>query len=593
MKRLSHIVLAVFVLLVSACEDRFLDLEPLDSITEAAYFEKPEHFKAYANGFYDKMLSWRKIDESNIFDYMDFGTDLTSYTQPYGRGVLNPPTEDVYWTRSYKYIRANNILIQKANQYGGDFSQIAQYAAEAHFFRAYHHFFLLQRFGGVPIVTTVLDLDSPELKGERRSRYEVVAQILNDLDVAITDLPLEQNISAADKGHISRWAAEAFKAKVLLYEATWERYVGTSTDGDGATNGAGSEMPDGYPTVESMLSMAVDHARNVMDNGGFQLWNHNDELNNSSMYYLFNLEDAGSNPAGLDKSTNKEFILYSKYDFDLYQGNINLSHTVGSRMAPTRKLMDMFLCADGLPVDQSPLFQGYQNTQDEYQNRDYRLTSYFAFDNGDIPQTGDVSLQGPGGDSGSGYSNRKFRAYNYGSYRGAEEESQDYPHIRLAEVYLIYAEALYELNGSITDEQMNASINKVKARAGLPALTNAFADANGLDIKEEIRRERAVELYGENSRYNDLKRWGIAEEVLNEDIVGSVIEGTVYDNNPDLYTSNAYPYGEITVETGVGERSALLLDPASNRNFERTHYLFPIPLEEIQLNKNLNQNPGY
>lgn len=89
---------------------------------------------------------------------------------------------------------------------------------------------LIEVFGGVPVVTKVLDVTSPELYGKRNSRYEVVNLILSDLDEAIAGLPLEQNITSADKGKISKQAAQAFKARVLLYEATWRKYNGTSTD---------------------------------------------------------------------------------------------------------------------------------------------------------------------------------------------------------------------------------------------------------------------------------------------------------------------------------------------------------------------------
>ena len=582
------------ILLFTACEKRYIDMEPLDAITEAAYFKTPEQFKAASNDFYNKLLGWRPIDGSDVYDFMDFGTDLTALAQDYGRGVLVSASTDPYWTRAYKYIRTNNILLKKAIDYPGDPSEIEQYIAAAKFFRAYHHYLLMQRFGGVPVVTTVLDLDSPELLGARNSRYEVFTQIMKDLDDAIAGLPVEQNIAPTDKGHISKWAAEAFKAKALLFEGTWEMNVGTSTDGDGAASGAGSAKPEGYPTPTAMLTEAKDLAKDVMDNGPFELWNHNDELNNWSSCYLFDLEDEGSNPAGLDKSTNSEYILYQKFDYALYQGNANVSHTVNSRLAASRKFMDMFLCSDGLPVDKSPLFKGYEKASYEYQNRDYRLTSYFAnTETWDVPIDGWRQLIGPGSESGASYQCRKFRSYNYGTYRAALQESFDYPIIRLAEVYLIYAETLYDLNGSITDDQLNESINKIKARAGLPPLTNAFAATNGLDVYQEILRERAIELYAENSRYNDLKRWGIAEDVLNQDICGDVIEGTAYENNPNLYTPNGYPYGEITKPTGVGDRKVLLLDPASNRNFTRKNYLYPIPLEEINLNNNLKQNPGY
>ncbi|MDT0684746.1 RagB/SusD family nutrient uptake outer membrane protein [Autumnicola psychrophila] len=584
MKRIKNLPIIILVFSIIGCSEDFLDLEPLDTVTESAYFSEPEHFDAATNNFYIQLISWRPTNESNIFNFMDFGSDLTALPQPEGRGSVTVSNNDPYWSSTYSYIRDNNIIIEKAEEYEGDQAEIQRYVSEAHFFRAWNHFVLLQRFGGVPIVTEVLDLDSPELYGARDSRYDVVAQILEDLDVAITGLPNEQNIGSNDKGKISKQAAQAFEAKVLLYEATWEKYVGTATDFEG------SEGPEGN-NVNNYLSEAIDLSRAVIQSGAYELWNYNDELDNLTSWFLFNLEDAGSNPAGLDKSTNREFIIQSVYDFTLRQGGTNVSHTVYDRLAPNRKMMDLFLAQDGLPIEKSPLFQGYFETSDEFENRDYRMEAYFG---AGIPEDGTVVLPGSSGTSSPmGIFGRKFRSYNYGVYRAANEESMNYPQLRLAEVYLILAEALYERDGNISDEDLNMSINRLRNRAGIANLTNALVSENNLDMLEEIRRERAIELFGENNRYNDLKRWGIAEEELNDPIVGTVIEGTIYESNPALYDPSEYIYGEIPVETAEGIRDAVLIDPSSNRNFTIANYLYPLPAVQINLNPELVQNPGY
>ncbi len=600
MKKIIYTSLIIGGLILNACQSTFLDLPPLDSITDESYYKTPEQFEAAANRLYDGLSGWKNPGGA-FGDLLDMGSDLNASATNYGRGILVPAQDDNYWKEIYADIRDVNILLDRANDYGGNELDIAEWVAVARFFRAYNHYKLLVRFGGVPIVTTVLDLDSPELFGKRNSRYEVMAQIVADLEAAIPNLRPEQNIPSSDKGKISKWAAEAFLAKVLLYEATWEKYVGITTDGDGKATGAGI-IGRNEANVEKYLQRSVQLAKSVMDNGGFSLWNQDDKLDNKTMYYLFNLEDEGSNPAGLTKASNNEFILYDKYDFSLRQGGVNISHTVQVYNAPSRKFMDMILCSDGLPVEKSSVFKGYINTQDEYQNRDKRLIAYFLgnIQTGQganmadkIPQTGDIVLSGIAVGGGSGYACRKFASYNYGVYRQANQESMDFPIIRLADVYLIYAEAIYELNGSITDVQLDESINKLRARVGLPKLTNSFVASNSLDMLTEIRRERAVELYMENSRFNDLKRWGIAEEALNEAVCGPVIEGTVYENNSELYNASGYVYGETTVQTGVGERRAVIIDPASNRNFSRKNYLYPIPLAQIQLNNKLLQNPSY
>ena len=590
MKKILFILLAC-VMLFTACQDTYLDLDPQDTITEAAYYTTADHFKAGTNDLYFGLAGWRTTYDN---EYRDFGTDLCGYAQEEGRGDDLIPDSDDYWTNTYKYLRKINILLEKAAEYNGDQSEIAEYVAVAKFFRAYQHFFLLQRFGGVPVITEVPDVSSEVVTAPRNSRYEVFAQVLIDIDEAIAGLPTEQQIGESDKGKISKWAAESFKAKALLFEATWEKNVGTTTDGDGSVDGAGSVKPATYPSVSEMIQMANTLAKDVMDNGGFSLWNHNAELNNLSSLYLFNLEDAGSNPAGLEKASNNEYILYSKYDYNLYRGNKNISHTVQGRLAPSRKLMDMFLCLDGKTAQESDLFQGYATCDQEYENRDYRMEAYFVdVETWAIFPAGEMILPGASGGRGVGWECRKFYSYNYGSYRADLEESFDYPIIRLAEVYLIYAETLYELNGSLTDAQMEESINKVKERAGLPGITNASLAANGMNIYDEIMRERAIELYSENNRYLDLKRLGIAEQELNEAICGPIVEGNEFQDNPALYKPEQYAFGTKEIQTKFGLLDAVIIDPVEVRNFTRKHYLFPLPIDQLDLNSNLLQNPGY
>ncbi|WNH10580.1 RagB/SusD family nutrient uptake outer membrane protein [Thalassobellus suaedae] len=414
---------------LTACEKEFLNLELPDALSESSYYKTPDHFRAAANSLYESLWSWSwdvRISETERIRgnaqqlLLDRGSDLNTFITGYGQGNINPGNTDFVWTNSYKYIRDANVLLQKGNEYSGAPEEIEQYVAAAKFFRAYHYFFLLQRFGGVPIVTTVLDVDSPELSSRRNSRYELLFLVKSDLEGAIEGLPNEANIASSDKVHISKEAAQSLLAKSLLFEATWEKYVGTSTDGDGTTNGAGSTKPTGYPSMNDMFQQAADLSKSVMDSGNFELWNYNDELNNLSMYYLFNLEDAGSNPAGLDKSTNKEFILYSKYDVVLRQGDTNISHA-SYYSSINQNFLDMFLMTDGLPIDKSPLFQGYKSNYEQWFDRDYRLYAYA----GGNEQEVEISEETPKLlEGGVPYWNRKFRSYNYPNYREALQSHQ-------------------------------------------------------------------------------------------------------------------------------------------------------------------------
>jgi len=593
MKNIIYKLIGLMMLTLVACQDDFIDLSPPASITDDVFYTEAEHFLSGSNRFYTNLMNW---GDQGV--YADHGSDLIGYTeasdmQEYGRGETQAPESDVEYSDAYTAIRDINLLLARSADYAGN--DIGEYVAASYFHRAYQYWYLVQKFGGVTLVLQPLDVDSEELNAPRNSRYEVVSQILADLDQAITGLPLDAEISTGDKGKISKEAARALKAEVLLHEATWMKYVETSTDGDGTSSGAGSA---GFSAsnINSYLQEVVTLTKSIMDGGYFELWDYNSSLDNLSSNFLFVLEDAGSNPAGLDKSTNKEYIFYAKYDFIFRQANTLLSHVYQGRVKPSRKMIDLFLSSDGLPIDQSPLFEGYSETQSEFQNRDYRMRSYFTphLTVGQIPQTGDILMNGT---NAFGYANAKFMSWNWGgdgAYRATRTESFDMPFIRLAEVYLMYAEALYELNGNLSDAQMDESINLVKARAGLPPLSNAFLSENNMDISTEIRRERTIELFAEGAtRYTDLRRWGIAEEELSKAKYGAVIEGTAYENNTAVYDPSAYAYPEETTETGVGPRRCIVVEPSSVRNFARHHYLFPLPTSQIGLSPALLQNPGY
>jgi hypothetical protein len=606
MKKIVIIISLGLALLVGACRTDYLDLEPQDKITEVSYFNTPDQFKAATTEMYKKLLSWSGQDQmGNIFAFNDYGSDLCSNQTEgseggqggYGRGNVTVPAIDNYWNNIYDYIHTANLILKKGEAYTGEQSEIKQYVAEAKFFRAWHYFFLLKRYGGVPIVTGTLTIESPELYAPRNSRYEVVSQILKDLSEAIPDLPVEEAIPAAEKGRISKYGAEAFGARVALYEATWEKYVGNTTDGDGVSEGAGSAKPEGYPSIEQMFQDAVTKANDVMTSGSYELWNHNADLNNRSNFWLFTIDGTGSNPLGLDKNSNREFVVQSIYDFTIRKSNVQITRNYW-KLGFTRKMLDLFLCTDGLPVDKSPLFQGYQNVDDEFANRDYRMIAYILGAEGTIPEPGSITLNG-----GTSYGNLKFTSWNFTvtPYRPDNTESPNYPQIRLAEVYLIYAEALMELNGSISDQNLNMSLNLVRERAGVAPLTNALAAGHSLDILHEIRRERALELYAENNRFDDLKRWGIAEQELNQDVCGHVVGGASYPTEfkdetgtpTELYNPSVYLSGEKSVQTGVGMLNALVISPAENRNFQRKTYLYPVPTSQVNLNRSLVQNPGY
>ncbi|MRT93761.1 RagB/SusD family nutrient uptake outer membrane protein [Ancylomarina sp. 16SWW S1-10-2] len=614
-------------LILSGCDD-YLDQEPLDQVTEAIYYKTSEQFTNASNTFYTR-FGWEEGDESS-----DLSGNLADYDYPAGKTTV--PTKDDIWRKNYIYLRGVNQLIEKAVDYPGEQSEISASLGTAYFFRAWHHNKLLLRFGGVPIVTRSLDVTSDEIYGARNSRYEVVSQMVSDLDMAISLLPAATSLTTDDQGKISAEAAKAFKARILLHAATWEKYVGTTTDGDGKTTGAGSAKPANYPSVDEMLTEAKKMASEVMNSGAYELWDKRAEIEaaypgwgDHHLFYFFCLEDGTSNPAGLTKADNKEFIIQTVYDYVLRQNRNNTTHA--KPWGPSRKLMDMYLCSDGLPVQYSPEFEGYDLMNSEFQNRDLRLVGlvkepikeYWGYGSGsegggaqynldfadlawDFRYIPNLSSEAAG--RNMGYEGRKLTHEN--AYRETREQAYNFPLLRYAEVLLIYAEATCELgDGAISDADLDLSINKIRYRSGVADLTNALISPFGdLTMLGEIRRERAIELFGENFRYDDLKRWGIAEEELNKDVCVTYITGTEFETALDpgntantIYNASAWSYGLTSGEEATSsyagiastKAGALIIDAGANRSFKRMNYVDPIPSVQLDLNSSLKQNSGY
>ena len=155
--------------------------------------------------------------------------------------------------------------------------------------------------------------------------------------------------------------------------------------------------------------------------------------------------------------------------------------------------------------------------------------------------------------------------------------------IRYGEVLLIYAEAKFELNASISDADLNLTINALRTRAGFaPKLTNAFVTANNLSMREEIRRERTVELALEGFRYDDLMRWKTAETILPEELLGAkFIASEWVGTNGNSLNLNA--------------NQVLIVETTTGRHFRADRdYLYPVPFNEITLSGGtVIQNPNW
>ncbi|RZM22515.1 MAG: RagB/SusD family nutrient uptake outer membrane protein, partial [Pedobacter sp.] len=407
------------------------------------------------------------------------------------------PSTSGDWTDPYRRIFTANNILEKGGKANVSEAIKNRYFAEARFFRAYNYFSLLQKYGDVPLLLKTLDLNSPELSMPRTPRATVAQAIYDDLDFAAQWLPTATALPAAQFGRVTKSAALAFKARVALYEGTRAKF---HASGD----------------WQSHLNKAIDAATQVMGLGH--------SLNPS---YPNQFLIAGEGP------TNKENIFVKIYGPSA--ANVLLAHNnsrdlENGRIAPTRSLLRQYLYTDGLPAwttenlasaTKSTLFIPESNEaayDDIFKNRDPRLKMTLfvigeqAYQRPWVPVTSLGSRTAFAGKKGFSLADNAIN----------NQATVDKVLIRYAEVLLIYAEAKYELNGSISDADLNLSINALRSRVGFNvALTNAFVTANNLDMRQEIRRERSVELALENFRYDDLIRWKTAEIVLPQEILGS------------------------------------------------------------------------
>lgn len=550
-------------LLGSGCKD--LDLQPQDTITDAVFWKTPDDFKKGANNLYYSLVEFPSYDPSS---YWDVQTDIAfNSNNSISNGTYQPGETSWEWSNPYVYIRRSNNVMEKAEQSGIQ-DQVKRFVAEARFFRAYNYWRLLRLYGGVPIITKVLDIDSPELYGERASKSEVVDFILKDLEDAAADLPLKSELSSEDVGRISKGTAQALHARVALFEGTWNKYHNTGESG-------------------KYLTIAIESAQNVISSNEYDLFKGKNE---QSYRYMFIEEGDDSD----------ETILDHRYQKDIYgQQFPPMIQRIG--YLPTKKLADMYLCDDGLPIDKSPKFQGYSTRTNEFKNRDIRMTMTMM-----IPgQKAPVPSYPNGVENwpffpqripNTGYITYKFMSENH--YANSQGESPNFSFdnhlIRYAEILLIYAEALYEKNGNISDADLNKSINMLRARAGMPMLTNTFVQINGLEMQSEIRRERTIELALENFRYDDLRRWKTAETELPKPIMGIKIKGNDWTDPIYIDGVNKNIYASSDWQSRTDANGFIIVEPASARRFDpKKHYWRPIPTKEILLNPKLKQNPNW
>lgn len=538
-------VLSIAMFFISCEQD--LDLTPKDKVSDGSFWKTPKDFEMAANDFYGALPGFGTPANSTDFA---FGHGPNSYSN----GTYLAPDDSNHWKNSYAAIRGINYMLSKSENYAQK-TEINRWLGEAYFFRAWQYFGLLKSYGGVPIITKVLTPGSKELFAPRNTRAEVADLIVKDLQQAVNFLPLKSELASNETGKITKGAAQTFLSRVALYEGTWEKYHG----GDKANE---------------FLTIAVKAAKDVIDLGQYQLY-FDAKFGKENSYRKLFIEDG---------EDNSEVILSRRYVKDI-NGSHNHTRWLEQNITnPSKAMADSYVCTDGLPIDKSPLFKGYSTMASEFENRDPRMAqSIFRYGDKHRVHGKDKVYDKPvfdGPYTRTGYTARKYLGESDESWGG--NAVYDYIAIRLGEAMLNYAEAKFELSGSISDADLDFSINKLRDRVGIAHLTNALVSANGLDMKTEIRRERNVELASEGFHFSDLMRWKTAEIELPKAIRGIKYKGTEYETLfPDL-------------KLKVDADGFIVAEEASGRSFDPTkHYLRPLPKKQIKQNPALKQNPGW
>lgn len=574
--KLHTILLLAIGISVQSC----LDIDPKDQLSETNYWQDPNQFTLFSSQFYGWTHNFKDIVGDG--PHCDLRSDLlmTSTLSEYSNGTNTIPSEDKNYTDTYDRIRQVNILLKHAQNFSSP-ADIKVAVAEAQFFRAYLFFDLVQIYGDAIIVKEPLDINSPELKKAQNSREEVIDFIIQDLQDAIKGLPAYKTLTAAQAGRVSVEAAQAFLSRVALYEGTWQKF----------------RENKGERTKE-LLTIAVDAAKEVMGSGIFSLFK-SEKLGNFSYKYLFILENTQSNPENITKSGNTEYIFTRRYDevispigFNITQGFLNKA------VFMTRKMANLYLTNTGVPVDPTNETM-YASMTSEFQNRDNRMQNsmmiagrpYWGNANGRITWKEDATdleiafYKSFEPTSRSGYFCQKWATERKVA---SGKEGYDYPIIRYAEVLLNYAEAVYELHESegkaddqaVTDA-LNLTLNLVRKRVNptMEGLTVEFAKKHNLNLRTEIRRERTIELIHEGFRMDDLKRWNTAVSEMNQSLLGIKWKGTEFEKKWSDMSNATDAEGCIVMESG--------------RQWSNKNYLYPLPADQLRLNTNLKQNPGW
>lgn len=550
MKNFRYTLLIVLALSSVSCQKEFLDRVPLDSSSDATFWINEVQIKAAANACYAYIKDKNTVDRELMGDNALW--PAANNYQTIGSGNYNSDISNVNneWNDDYAGIARCNNFLENYSKADIDETKKERYASEVRFVRAYLYFYLAESFGDVQLITKTLKVDDPEVFGTRDKNEVVVDFILKELDEIAGKLPLTYPV--ADYGRITRGAALAFKSRVALF---FKRYA-----------------------------EAEKAAKDVMDLGVYQLYSNGNPK--TSYKELFTLKGNV-----LNNANNKETIMAYVYAPEIRMHNFSRELHVPDqaiRFNPTKALVDSYLCSDGLPIDKSPLYTE-NSFEDYFKNRDPRMTQTILQPGAEWGGRKDGN---PANTNLSIFTAPKFNADKKGAVTITgfyftkyvelsavptyNKDHNDIIILRLAEVLLNWAEAKMEL-GTLSQADLDVSINKLRDRVGMKRMNLADLLANGLNLREEIRRERRVELALEGLRYYDILRWKQGNLLAN-DSKGMKRSFALVQN--DVKSIPVDKDGYIVVYTG-------------NTFIDPKHYLWPVPFVQGQRNPQLGQNPGW
>lgn len=561
MKFKSILLLSTLILVLSCTE---LDLNPLSEGSSENWYSNESEINMAVNDLFRNAF-W----PIHLEEWTDDAT-RRELTTPITDATINGEwgTVSSIWLNSYKAIsRANTVLMNLEEVEEIPQPVVDKFIGNAHFVRAAQYAKLTFLYGDVIYYTGVIDIEEA-FTLSRTSKEQVLDAIYDDYDVAASLLPL--SYGSSENKLATKGAALAMKARIALAMGDW--------------------------------TVARDAAKACMDLGIYELFPDFEEL------FLTRTKNPNELIFGLPRSREFDATWYVRDYLPRNAGGW------GGADAPSWDLLSSFLCSDGLPIDESPLY----DAQQPFQNRDPRCTaSIVEFQTphlGYMYQPHPDSVEVMNFNTGEYQTNNDTRSNaQYASFNGllwkkgidedwleSYEAENDIIIMRYADVLLMYAEAKIELDD--IDQSVLDAMNRVRARAygvdyqddsAYPAITTTSQS----ELRSILRMERRMEFAMEGRRYMDIIRWKIAEDVLNNDNYGmldvaelrtEIIEPGLwfFPMTPDI-DENGTPNLLPMYESGLSKRLAI-------RSFDAPkQYLWPIPTKEILINENLEQNPGY